>query len=102
MGAVKADNFVTDGNGFGELAVIRGFVSNRTKRAFDAFLTFDPATGKVGFEFEPRPANAGAKTATKTATKTAARKTAVKKTAVKKTAAKKAAGKTAKARKPRR
>jgi len=48
----------------GKTAVIRGFVSNRTKRAFDAFLTFDPATGKVGFEFPPRPAK---KTAAKKA-----------------------------------
>ena len=30
-------------------------MSNRTKRKFDALLTFDAATGKIGFEFEPRP-----------------------------------------------
>jgi len=40
----------------GKTGVIKGFVSNRTKRKFDAFLTFDPATGKIGFEFPPRPA----------------------------------------------
>ena len=38
----------------GKTDLIAGFVSNRTKRAFSAFLTFDEATGKVGFEFEPR------------------------------------------------
>jgi DNA topoisomerase-3 len=40
----------------GKTDVIRGFVSNRTKRAFDAFLTFDAKDGKIGFEFPPRPA----------------------------------------------
>jgi DNA topoisomerase-3 len=39
----------------GKTDLLRGFVSNRTKRKFDARLTFDPATGKIGFEFEPRP-----------------------------------------------
>lgn len=40
----------------GKTDVIHGFVSNRTKRKFDAYLTFDPKDGKVGFEFPPRPA----------------------------------------------
>jgi DNA topoisomerase-3 len=40
----------------GKTGVIKGFISNRTKRPFDAHLTFDAATGKVGFEFPPRPA----------------------------------------------
>jgi DNA topoisomerase-3 len=90
----------------GKTDLFDGFVSSRTNRKFKAFLVRQ-ADGKVGFEFEPRPAKAGAKTAAKTATKTAgttaaksakktatktaARKTAVKKAAVKKTAAKKAA-----------
>ena len=90
----------------GKTDLLDGFVSSRTNRKFKAFLVRQ-ADGKVGFEFEPRPAKAGAKTAAKTATKTAgttaaksakktatktaARKTAVKKAAVKKTAAKKAA-----------
>jgi len=90
----------------GKTDLLDGFVSSRTNRKFKAFLVRQ-ADGKVGFEFEPRPAKAGAKTAAKTATKTAgttaaksakktatktaARKTAVKKTAVKKTAAKKTA-----------
>ncbi len=92
----------------GKTDLLDGFVSSRTNRKFKAFLVRQD-DGKVGFEFEPRPAKAGAKTAAKTATasksaaktagktaaktatKTAARKTAVKKTAVKKTAAKEAA-----------
>jgi DNA topoisomerase-3 len=99
----------------GKTDLLDGFVSSRTNRKFKAFLVRQ-ADGKVGFEFEPRPAKAGAKTAaktapatkaaaktaTKTATKTAAKpatktatKTAAKKTAVKKTAAKKAAKKAA-------
>ncbi len=90
----------------GKTDLLDGFVSSRTNRKFKAFLVRQD-DGKVGFEFEPRPAKAGAKTAAKTAakpatktatksaaktaTKTAAKKTAVKKAAVKKTAAKKAA-----------
>ncbi|MFA7475542.1 MAG: DNA topoisomerase III [Castellaniella sp.] len=94
----------------GKTDLLDGFVSSRTNRKFKAFLVRQ-ADGKVGFEFEPRPAKAGAKTAAKTATKTAgataaksakktatktaARKTAVKKAAVKKTAVKKTAAKKA-------
>jgi DNA topoisomerase-3 len=40
----------------GKTEVIKGFVSNRTKRKFDAHLTFDPKEGKIGFDFPPRPA----------------------------------------------
>ena len=51
----------------GKTEVIKGFVSNRTKRKFDAHLTFDPKEGKIGFEFPPRPAKkAAAKKAAKT------------------------------------
>jgi DNA topoisomerase-3 len=39
----------------GKTDVIKGFVSNRTKRKFDAHLTFDPKDGKIGFDFPPRP-----------------------------------------------
>lgn len=39
----------------GKTAQIEGFVSKRTKRAFKAALTLDFETGKIGFEFEPRP-----------------------------------------------
>jgi DNA topoisomerase-3 len=52
----------------GKTDVIKGFVSNRTKRKFDAHLTFDPKEGKIGFEFPPRPAKkAAAKKPAKTA-----------------------------------
>ncbi len=49
----------------GKTDLLKGFVSNRTKRKFDAHLTFDPKDGKIGFDFPPRPAK-----------KTAAKKTA--------------------------
>ncbi|MGE9269910.1 MAG: DNA topoisomerase, partial [Verrucomicrobiales bacterium] len=49
----------------GKTDLIKGFISKRTKRAFDAFLLLDPKTGKVGFEFPPRPAKKAAKKATK-------------------------------------
>jgi DNA topoisomerase-3 len=32
------------------------FISKRTKRAFSAHLTMNFTTGKIGFEFPPRPA----------------------------------------------
>ncbi|MCX6877563.1 MAG: DNA topoisomerase III [Verrucomicrobia bacterium] len=76
----------------GKTDLLRGFVSNRTKRKFDARLTFDPATGKIGFEFEPRPErkpapkpSADAAAAPKAPVKKPAKKTARKKT-TKKTA----------------
>jgi DNA topoisomerase-3 len=56
----------------GKTGLLEGFVSNRTRRAFKAFLVYDAKEGKVGFEFEVR----GPKGA---AGKTAARKTAGKK-----------------------
>lgn len=40
----------------GKTDLLRGFVSNRTKRKFDAHLTFDLKDGKIGFDFPPRPA----------------------------------------------
>jgi DNA topoisomerase-3 len=49
----------------GKTDVIKGFVSNRTKRKFDAHLTFDPKEGKIGFDFPPRPAKKVAKKAAK-------------------------------------
>ncbi len=45
----------------GRTDLLRGFVSNRTRRKFSAFLVRKP-DGTTGFEFEPRPAR-GAKTA---------------------------------------
>lgn len=41
--------------GSGKTDVLKGFVSNRTKRKFDAHLTFDTKDGKIGFDFPPRP-----------------------------------------------
>jgi DNA topoisomerase-3 len=88
----------------GKTDLLKGFISNKTRRKFSAYLVRDPASGKVGFEFEPRSPKApkpGAKPAAKTAEATpagtstpivgaggTAKKTAVKKTAAKKPAAK--------------
>jgi DNA topoisomerase-3 len=100
----------------GKTDLLPGFVSQRTRRPFKAYLA-KGKDGKVGFEFEERkPKGDGSKTkATKTtkaekesgedeavATKAVAKKAAVKKTAVKKTtktAAKKIAVKKAVAKK---
>src|SRR5690606_21486580 len=43
----------------GRTDLLPGFVSQRTKRKFKAFLVRG-ADGKIGFEFEPRPAKPGA------------------------------------------
>jgi DNA topoisomerase-3 len=40
----------------GKSELITGFVSQRTNRAFDAFLVLDEKKGNVGFEFPPREA----------------------------------------------
>ena len=40
----------------GKTPLLNGFVSKRTKRPFKAHLTLDFETGKIGFEFAPRPA----------------------------------------------
>ncbi|MBR1982044.1 MAG: DNA topoisomerase 3 [Akkermansia sp.] len=40
----------------GKSALITGFVSQRTNRAFDAYLVLDARKGNVGFEFPPREA----------------------------------------------
>jgi DNA topoisomerase-3 len=45
----------------GKTALLDGFVSKRTKRPFKAHLTLDFDTGKIGFEFAPRPAKKAAK-----------------------------------------
>jgi DNA topoisomerase-3 len=45
----------------GKTDLLKGFVSNRTKRKFDAHLTFDTETAKIGFDFPPRPAKKVAK-----------------------------------------
>ncbi|MGC9163529.1 MAG: DNA topoisomerase III [Thiomonas sp.] len=46
----------------GRTDLLDGFVSARTKRKFKAFLVKQPG-GKIGFEFEPRPAKPAAKKA---------------------------------------
>ncbi|MGE0071132.1 MAG: DNA topoisomerase, partial [Thiomonas sp.] len=46
----------------GRTDLLDGFVSARTRRKFKAFLVKQPG-GKIGFEFEPRPARAPAKKA---------------------------------------
>ncbi len=43
----------------GRTALLDGFVSNKTRRKFKAFLVLDAKAGKVGFEFEPRPERPG-------------------------------------------
>jgi DNA topoisomerase-3 len=40
----------------GKTDLLDKFISNKTRRAFKAFLVWDKAAGKVGFEFEPRAA----------------------------------------------
>jgi DNA topoisomerase-3 len=47
----------------GRTALLDGFVSNKTRRKFKAFLKYDAKEGKVGFEFEPRPPKVAAKKA---------------------------------------
>ena len=59
----------------GKTELLRGFISNKTKRKFSAFLVRKP-DGGVGFEFEPRaPKKPAAKKAAKT-TKAASKKDA--------------------------
>jgi DNA topoisomerase-3 len=69
----------------GRTDVLRGFVSNRTRRKFSAFLVRKP-DGTTGFEFEPRPAK---DTAAKSARKPAAARDEAKQEAPAKPAAKK-------------
>ena len=45
--------------------LLKGFVSNRTKRKFDAFLNYDFEQGRPTFEFPPRKKAAKKKTAKK-------------------------------------
>jgi DNA topoisomerase-3 len=55
----------------GKTDLLDGFVSNKTKRKFKAFLVYDKKEGKVSFEFEPRAPRVPA--AKKVAAKTAAK-----------------------------
>ena len=47
----------------GKTELLENFVSNKTRRKFKAYLAWDKKEGKVGFEFEPRPAKPPAKKA---------------------------------------
>ncbi|MBQ0946592.1 DNA topoisomerase III [Ideonella sp. 4Y16] len=47
----------------GKTDLLENFVSNKTRRKFKAFLTYDKKEGKVIFEFEPRAAKVPAKKA---------------------------------------
>ncbi len=79
----------------GRTDLLKGFVSNRTKRKFSAYLVRDAKTGKVGFEFEPRAPKAapkaGAAAKPDAAKAEAANEPTVKKAAAKKPVAKKTA-----------
>jgi DNA topoisomerase-3 len=61
----------------GKTGLLENFVSNKTRRKFKAFLSYDAKEGKVSFEFEPRAAKFPAKGA-------AAKGAAAKKAAAKK------------------
>ena len=83
----------------GRTSLLRGFISPRTKRKFSAFLVWDAAKGKTGFEFEPRAPKVGAKpkvakaAETKAEAETAEAKPAAAKPAKKAPTKKKAAAK---------
>ncbi len=67
----------------GKTDLLDGFVSNKTRRKFKAYLAYDKGEGKVGFEFEPRPVRPGAKPAAAKTSKTkapAAKKSTARKT----------------------
>lgn len=51
----------------GKTDLLENFVSNKTRRKFKAYLSFDEKEGKVGFEFEPRAPRAGKAPAAKKA-----------------------------------
>ena len=77
----------------GKTDLLKGFISNKTRRKFSAYLVRDPKTGKVGFEFEPRNPKTAPKAGAKPAAKAepAANEPVVKKAAAKKPLAKKTA-----------
>ena len=50
----KGDNIEAYYKAIGKTDLIKGFVSNRTKRPFDAHLTMDFDKGKIGFAFPER------------------------------------------------
>jgi DNA topoisomerase-3 len=71
----------------GKTDLLDKFVSNKTRRAFKAFLAWDPGAGKVNFEFEPRESKyPPRKTAAKAPAKAPAKKAAARKTPARKKA----------------
>jgi DNA topoisomerase-3 len=68
----------------GKTSLLKGFVSNKTKRKFDAYLLLDPKSYKINFDFPerepriPKSANDAAPAPAKKAAKKAAKKTAKK------------------------
>lgn len=56
----------------GKTSLLENFVSNKTRRAFKAYLAWDAKEGKVGFEFEPRAPRGAKPPAKKAAAKKAA------------------------------
>jgi DNA topoisomerase III len=74
----------------GKTDLLENFVSNKTRRKFKAYLAYDRKEGKVGFEFEPRPARPAGKSAGVAAAKTAGA-AAAKSPGAKKATARKAA-----------
>ncbi|MFT4243353.1 MAG: DNA topoisomerase III [Acidovorax sp.] len=88
----------------GKTGLLEKFISNRTRRAFKAFLVWDKEAGKVNFEFEQReskyPPRKTAAFAAKTGAAGAGRTSAAAKKTSKPAAAKKAATKTTTPRKP--
>jgi len=65
----------------GKTELLENFVSNKTRRKFKAYLAYDKKEGKVSFEFEPRPARPGAKSAGAAAKAPAAKKATTRKAA---------------------
>lgn len=55
----------------GKTSLLEGFISNKTRRAFKAYLAWDAKEGKVGFEFEPRAPRGAKPPAKKAAAKKA-------------------------------
>jgi DNA topoisomerase III len=71
----------------GKTDLLDKFVSNKTRRAFKAFLAWDAGAGKVGFEFEPRESKYPPRKTAAAAKKAPAKKAAARKTTARKTGA---------------
>ncbi|HEX5805495.1 MAG TPA: topoisomerase C-terminal repeat-containing protein, partial [Macromonas sp.] len=71
----------------GKTDLLENFISNKTRRAFKAFLAWDPGAGKVNFEFEPRASKYPPRKTAAASTKTPAKKAAARKTPARKKAA---------------